>query len=357
MAALTPLQSLVACGTKLWLDSVDPQAVKANRAYGATGATSNPIIIADLIKTGRFDDLLTQLIRDGLDDSALAWRLTDHLVKEAQAVFLPVWQETRGDNGYVSFELDPLLEDASCKLSVPERTARYVELGQEWSKGHKNRMIKVPATPAGLAALEDLAAAGVTLNVTLVFGADQYTTARDAIWRGAQRRPGGLGGFKSVYSIFVSRLDVYTAEKVPQLSPAAQGQVGILNAKRIWRMNRDFWKDKGLPLHQEMIFASTGTKKPEDPPWKYVEAFAGSDIETNPPATNDAVQKSGRTITSHINEMPPPEVVKEIDTKVDMHLLEKTLMEEGLKKFADPQKALLRLIAEKRASLRTAVPG
>jgi transaldolase len=185
MAALTPLQSLVACGTKMWLDSVDPQAVKANRAFGATGATSNPIIISDLIKTGRFDDLLTQLIRDGLDDSALAWRLTDHLVKEAQAVFLPVWQETRGDNGYVSFELDPLLEDASCKLSLPERTARYVELGQEWSKGHKNRMIKVPATPAGLAALEELAAAGVTLNVTLVFGADQYTTARNNIWRGA----------------------------------------------------------------------------------------------------------------------------------------------------------------------------
>src|SRR5438270_6029188 len=104
-----------------------------------------------------------------------------------------------------------------------------------------------------------------------------------------------------------------------------------------------------------MIFASTGTKKPEDPPWKYVEAFAGSDIETNPPATNDAVQKSGRMITSHINEMPPPEVLQEVDAKVDMHLLEKTLMEEGLKKFADPQKALLRLIAEKRAALQTAV--
>jgi transaldolase len=357
MAALTPLQSLVACGTKLWLDSVDPQAVKANRAYGATGATSNPIIISDLIKTGRFDDLLTQLIRDGLDDNALAWHMTDHLVKEAQAVFLPVWQETRGDDGYVSFELDPLLEDASCKLAVAERSRRYVELGKEWSKGHKNRMIKVPATPAGLGALEELAAAGVTLNVTLIFGSDQYTTARDAIWRGAQRRPGGLSGFKSVYSIFVSRLDVYTAEKVPQLSPAAQGQVGIVNAKRIWRMNRDFWKGKGLAQKQEMIFASTGTKRPEDPPWKYVEAFAGSDIETNPPATNDAVQKSGRIITSHINEMPPPEVLQEIDAKVDMHLLEKTLMEEGLRKFADPQKALLRLIAEKRASLQTAVPN
>ena len=70
-------------------------------------------------------------------------------------------------------------------------------------------------------------------------------------------------------------------------------------------MNRQFWADKKLPLHQEMIFASTGTKKKSDPPWKYVEAFAGSDIETNPPATNDEVEKSGRTITSHISELPP----------------------------------------------------
>ena len=77
---VTPLESLVAAGTKLWLDSIDPDEVAANRAYGATGATSNPIIIADLIKTGRFDDLITQYLGDGLDDETLAWKLTDHLV-------------------------------------------------------------------------------------------------------------------------------------------------------------------------------------------------------------------------------------------------------------------------------------
>jgi transaldolase len=353
MAELTPLQSLVASGTKLWLDSVDPDEVKANRAFGASGATSNPIIISDLIETGRFDDLLMKLIHDGHDDEALAWSLTDHLVREAQQVFLPVWEETKGDNGYVSFELDPLLEDRSCRLSLEERKARYIELGKKWSKGHKNRMIKVPATPAGLSALEELSAAGVTINVTLIFGEDQYRSARDAIWRGAQRRTGGLTHFKSVYSIFVSRLDVYTEKHVPSLSPAAQGQVGIVNAKRIWMLNRDFWTEKRLPLKQEMIFASTGTKKKDDPPWKYVEAFAGSDIETNPPATNHAVQKSGRKFTRQVDKMPPPEVLKEIDEKVDMKHLEETLMEEGLKKFADPQHTLLKLIAEKRASLTT----
>jgi transaldolase len=352
MAERTPLQSLVAAGTKLWLDSVDPEEVKANRAFGATGATSNPIIISDLIKTGQFDQLLTKHIHEGHDDDeALAWSLTDHLVRDAQQVFLPVWEQTKGDDGYVSFELDPLLEDRSNTMSREQRRARYIELGKKWSHGHKNRMIKVPATPAGLSALEELAAAGISLNVTLIFGKDQYTTARDSIWRGAQRRSSGLTHFKSVYSIFVSRLDVYTEQHVPSLSPAAQGQVGIVNAKRIWKLNRDFWADKRVPLKQEIVFASTGTKKADDPPWKYVEAFAGDGIETNPPATNHAVQQSGRTFTRQVDKLPPPEVLRELDEKVDMKHLEDTLMEEGLRKFADPQHALLKLITEKRASL------
>ncbi len=343
----SPLQSLIASGTKIWLDSVDPDEIKRNRALGATGATSNPIIISDLIKTGRFDADLKRFFAQGFDDETVAWAMTDRLVKDAQAVFEPTWSETLGDDGYVSFELDPLLEDPSCKLSIAEKAKRYVELGKKWSAGHTNRMIKVPNTPGGLAALEELVAAGVSINVTLTFSERQYVAARDACWRGAQRRSSRVH-FKSVYSIFVSRLDVYTEKAVPNLSPAAQGMVGIVNAKRLWKLNQDFWADKKLPLKQEIVFASTGTKKKEDPPWKYVEAFAGSDIETNPPATNVAVQESGRTIARQVDKLPPKEVLDEIDAKVDMVKLEETLMSEGLAKFADPQKALLKLIAQKR---------
>jgi len=211
-------------------------------------------------------------------------------------------------------------------------------------------MIKVPATPAGLEALESLSAAGVTLNVTLVFSPRQYHAAREAIWRGAQKRS-DLSRFKSVYSIFVSRVDIYTEKHVPQLGAAAQGMVGIVNAKQIWRDNCEWWAAKKLPLAQEMIFASTGTKKPEDPPWKYVDAFAGSDIETNPPATNEAVAKSGRMFTRQVDSLPAKEVLDEIAAKVDMAKMEAVLMEEGVKKFADPQKVLLKLIAEKRRAL------
>lgn len=346
----SPLQSLIAAGTKLWLDSIDPELVARNRALGATGATSNPIIIADLLKTGRFDDQIVGLAKQGLDDTAIAWKMTDDLVRRAQEVFAGVHRDTHGDDGYVSFELDPLLEDLQLGPSHAARVARYVEMGKEYAAGHANRMIKVPATPAGLESLEELAAAGVTLNVTLIFSMRQYEAARDAVWRGAKRRK-TLDGFKSVYSIFVSRLDVYTEKAVPQLSSAAQGQVGIVNAKRIWQANNEFWSRNKTPLKQEMIFASTGTKKPEDAPWKYVEAFAGSDIETNPPATNDAVEKSGRTFTRQVDKLPPAEVLAEIDKLVDMQQLEETLMSEGLAKFADPFKTLLKLIADKRKAL------
>jgi transaldolase len=186
-AMASPLKSLIACGTKLWLDSIDPELVVRNRAWGATGATSNPIILSDLIKTGRFDAKLEQLMHDQSDDAAIAWKMTDELVHGAQQVFLPVWESTAGNDGYVSFELDPLLEEPQTGPPHAERVRRYLELGKQWSAGHKNRMIKVPATPAGLEALEGLAAAGVTLNVTLIFTSRQYQAARDAIWRGRHR--------------------------------------------------------------------------------------------------------------------------------------------------------------------------
>jgi len=344
----SPLKSIIAAGSKLWLDSVDPELVATNRALGVSGATSNPIIISDLIKSGRYDrELRELLVGEGLSDHDAAWALNDRVVSSAEKVFQPVWEQTAGNDGYVSFELDPLLEDAACTLSTAERTERYVELGTGWSEGHSNRLIKTPATPAGLAALEELAARGVSINVTLIFSMRQYEAARDAIWRGAQRRK-SLERFKSVYSIFISRVDVYTQQHVPKLSPAAQGQVGLVNVKQIWQANQAFWSKYATPLKQEMVFASTGTKNPADPPWKYVEALVGSGIQTNPPATNAAVEASGRTFTRTIDLMPPADVVAEIAAKVDVAQMEHTLMAEGLKKFAQPQHELLALVAQER---------
>jgi len=347
------LKSLVDTGTKLYLDSVLPTEVDKNLAWGAVGATSNPAIISAIVNAGGLDESIENLIGTGLDDEAIAWELTDSLVKDAQAKFAPIHKESGGNAGWVSFELDPLLEDPTLNLSVQERAKRYVELGKKWNAGHTNRMIKVPATEGGIAALEELAALGVTLNVTLIFTTEQYRQAREAVWRGAKRR-GDLSNFKSVYSIFVSRIDVYTEKALPGLSNAAQGNVGLLNAKRIWTENKKFWADKGLRHDQELIFASTGVKDPTLPPTKYVAALAGSDIQTNPPETNEAVANSGLTFTRTVDQMPPQSVQDEIDKVLDIADMHKVLMEEGVAKFVKPQRALLKIVADKRKSLSTA---
>jgi transaldolase len=286
-----------------------------------------------------------------MSDSDIAWALNDELVRSAQQVFMPVWQETQGNDGYVSFEVDPLLEDEANPMTHADRVKQYIQLGRKWSAGQKNRMIKVPATAAGLDALETLAADGVTLNVTLCFTERQYTLARDAIWRGAQKRKDGLNMFKSVYSIFVSRVDVYTEKQVPELTKPAQGLVGIVNAKRMWRQNQDFWRERSLPLQQEIIFASTGKKLGWQADDYYVEALAGSDIQTNPPGTNDWVESHSKQYARQVDQLPPREVLDEIDRKVDVAKMEQVLMTEGTKKFADPQKALETEIGEKRTAL------
>src|SRR4051812_33339396 len=137
------LASLIDTGTKVWLDGVDPAEIQKNRAWGVSGATSNPAIVAKIIEKGAFDNRISHLIGQGLDDEVIAWELDDELVKSAQEVLLPIWESTRGDDGYVSFEPDPLIEDPEIALPHRQRVQRYIELAGKWSAGHKNRMIKV----------------------------------------------------------------------------------------------------------------------------------------------------------------------------------------------------------------------
>jgi transaldolase len=115
------LQSLIRSGTKLYLDSVAPAEVDKNIAWGAVGATSNPAIISSIVDAGSMDDAIESLLGEGLDDQAIAWELTDRLVSDAQEKFLPIHESTGGNAGWVSFELDPLLEDPTEELSNAEQ--------------------------------------------------------------------------------------------------------------------------------------------------------------------------------------------------------------------------------------------
>ena len=344
------LKALARTGTKVWSDSVDPDVLDALIPQGVSGATSNPILIADLIKTGRFDEHLESLLEDATDASA-AWAMTHYLVGKAQEKLQPTWERTGCNDGWVSFELDPLIEDLEANMPHEKRVRRYVNLGRQWAAGQTNRMIKVPATPAGIDALEELAAEGITLNVTLVFSERQYVAARDAVWRGAQRRKNKLDRFKSVYSIFISRVDVYTDKQVKDLSDEAQGEMGLYNAKRLWRLNQEFWKDKGLPLEQEIIFASTGKKLACQAEDYYVEALAGSDIQTNPPETNEFIAAGDKRYERRVDRMPSEAIVGELRAKVDEAKMEDHLMREGLEKFASPQKKLIEAVRERREKL------
>lgn len=340
------IDSLLATGTKLYLDSVHPAEIELNLRWGATGATSNPAIISEIVKSGICDDRIRELIARGLNDTDIAWELTDQLVSDAQDKFIAIWEKTGGNEGWVSFELDPLLEDPEGGLTEDQKTSRYIELGMHWANGHRNRMIKVPATGAGIAALEDLSAAGITLNVTLIFTEHQYRAARDAVLRGFKKR--NTSTAKSVYSVFVSRIDIYADQYLEGLAESVRGEVGILNAKRIWRQNLEFWKDYDLPLEQEIIFASTGTKKKTDLPWKYVSALAGSNIQTNPPETNKAIAENDLKFTRQVDMLPDADVQAQIDNSLKLDHMYDVLMREGIAKFVKPQHALIDLITTKR---------
>lgn len=340
------LKSLIASGTKLWLDSIDPVAIKAALKDGATGATSNPIIVADILQNGDYEAEIKALKGKGMDAEAIAWHMTDKLVNDAEGMFYDadILADTGGNDGFVSFELDPLLEDGRCTLSRQDKIKRYTELAIKWGEERFNRLIKVPATEEGIAALAPMVAAGINVNVTLIFSERQLEAARQKVWEGAQQLE-HLSTFKSVYSIFVSRLDAYADKHLPELSAEAKDLVGIYNAKKLWLNNKKFWQENNTPLDQEIVFASTGTKRPDDEPWKYVAALAGSDIQTNPPATNAKTAASGLTFHGKIEEPVPEAIAEELEAKVDWHKMESVLMAEGLKKFSEPQHKLIDWIA------------
>ena len=134
------LTSLIATGTKVWLDGVEPDEIEKNRGWGVTGATSNPAIVSKIIGKGGFGDRIDELIEQGRTDHQIAWELNEELVQSAQDAFFPVWEQTQGNDGYVSFELDPLIEDEAARLEHTERVRRYVELGQKWSRGQNMSM-------------------------------------------------------------------------------------------------------------------------------------------------------------------------------------------------------------------------
>ena len=348
-------------GQSLWLDNItrgmlaDGTLRRYRDELSVTGLTSNPTIFDHAIANSTaYDDAIRRKARDGKAGERLFVELALEDLIEAAELFRPVHQQTGGVDGWVSLEVSPLLAyDTASTLAearaLAERAAR------------PNIFIKIPGTPEGVPAIEEAIAAGVPINVTLLFSPEQYRAAAEAYFRGIERRlAGGLDpGVRSVASLFVSRWDRAVAGRVPA---PLQNQLGIAIARQTYRMYRELLASarwSGLAargaLPQRLLWASTGTKDPKAPDVLYLEALAAPDtIITIPDATLLAFADHGA-----VGELLPADggdadsvVASFGQAGVDVAALGDKLQRDGASAFVASWKDLMERIAAKAEALR-----
>ena len=281
-------------GQSLWLDNItrsmldDGTIQKYIDSYSVTGLTSNPSIYDKAIASGDYDDAIRAKAGRGLAPEELFFELAIEDLRRAADLFLPIHERTDGVDGWVSLEVSPLLA---------YDTARTVEAAKTLHAraGRPNLFIKIPGTPEGLPAITEAIAAGVPVNVTLLFSADQYLAAADAYLKGIERRvANGLDpAVGSVASVFMSRWDTAVAKQVPaELQDKLALAVG-LDVYRAYRqlMNCDRLQrlaNEGARM-QRLLWASTSTKDPAAPDTLYVHGLAAPfTVNTKPDGTLEA---------------------------------------------------------------------
>jgi transaldolase len=215
---MTRLHELQQAGVSIWLDTLSRDLLRSGSFArlvdrGVTGATSNPTIFADAITgSDSYDEQLAELARGGVaDPRELFFALALDDVRAAAACLRPVYDRTHGEDGFVSFE---------CTPDVADDTAATIEQASDlWNRlTLPNVMIKVPATPAGIPAIEELTARGVNVNVTLLFAVERYDQVIGAYMSGLERRAARgdrIDGIASVASFFVSRIDAKADAELP----------------------------------------------------------------------------------------------------------------------------------------------
>jgi transaldolase len=278
-------------GQSLWLDNItrglldDGTIQRYINEYSVTGLTSNPSIFDKAIGSGYYDDAIRDKASEGLSDEELFFELAIEDLRRAADLFLPIHERTAGVDGWVSLEVSPLLA---------YDTSKTVDAAASLSQraGRPNLFIKIPGTPAGLPAITESIAAGVPVNVTLLFSSSQYLAAADAYLQGVERRVAedldpAVG---SVASVFMSRWDVAVASTVPEdLVDTLALAVGLdvyrayrnlMESERVQRL-----ENEGVRM-QRLLWASTGTKDPKASDTLYVQGLAApSTINTIPDVT------------------------------------------------------------------------
>jgi transaldolase len=354
------LQALHDAGVSIWLDNLSRDLLDSG-AFAAlitecavTGATSNPTIFAKAITgSDRYDDQLHDLVASGIDDpQELFFQLALDDVRRAADLLRPSHDQSDGRDGFVSFECTPdLAHDTDGTIE------QAVEL---WGRlARPNVMIKVPATDAGIPAIEELTARGVNINVTLLFSIARYEQVIDAYVAGIERRATvgePIHGITSVASFFVSRVDAKVDAQLPAGSPL-RGCVAIANAHRAYaryadRFSAERWRtlsDAGA-RPQRPLWASTGIKNPSYSDVLYVEKLTAPDVvNTMPEATLRAFADHGDvTHALSIVMGAACNILRRAqDAGIDLDAITGQLEREGVRAFCDSYQALLGRIEAK----------
>ena len=380
--ALNPLAELHGQGQSVWQDyirrkqTLSGELKKLIDEDGIRGQTSNPTYFEKAISgSNDYDDALKALAREGKSVDEIYEALAVQDIRDATDLFRPLYGSADGADGFVSLEVSPeLAYETQATIEQARRLFASVD--------RPNVMIKVPGTPEGMPAIEQLISEGISVNVTLLFSLEAYEQAANAYIAGlvryAEKNGGDLSRIASVASFFLSRVDTMVDRKLEALireteDPAARaGMEALLSKAAIAQAKLAYARFKSLfgsPRFQALrqkgarvqrpLWASTGTKNPNYSDVMYIEALIGPDtVNTVPPATLDAFRDHGvvaATLEKGLEEAQAT-IAALAEFGVDMDAVTDQLLEDGVKIFANSFRELMECIsAQRTAALSAAV--
>jgi transaldolase len=379
MTKENPLRKLKELGQSVWFDYIrrdlyeSGELAKLIRDDGLAGMTSNPTIFQKAIaETELYDEDVRRLGSQGKDPFAIFDVLAIQDVSRAADVFRPVFDETRGGDGYVSIEVGPKLANDT------EGSIR--EAHRLWQAcARPNVMVKIPGTAAGVPAIQRCLADGVNINITLLFSVNRYREVMEAYLSALEERIAkgrAVENLPSVASFFVSRTDTNVDKKLDRIAKEdgdgprgrmareLRGKAAIANARLAYAAFEEVFhservralEKKGARL-QRPLWASTSTKDPAYPDLYYVEALvAPNTVDTMPPDTFEAYRDHGDPkVRIHDGLDEARDVFRRLsELGIDEATVSRELEEEGVKKFSDSYESLLKALAAKEKAMRVA---
>ena len=360
------IQQCVQLGQSIWYDNIERRLLNNGELAAMIergdiqGLTSNPTIFNKAIaQSSDYDTDLLPLAEAGKSPLEIFEALAVDDIRAAADLMRPLYDETNGGDGYVSLEVNPTLaHETEATLAEAQRLWAWVD--------RPNLMIKIPATKAGLPAIQQAIAAGINVNVTLIFSIERYRAVMDAYLAGLEARAAqGLPvDVASVASFFVSRIDVAVDKRLEAIgiadAKALLGKTAIANARLAYQTFREiFESERFAPLQaqgarvQRPLWASTGTKNPAYPDTLYVDELIGPHtVNTMPPATLDAFRDHGRAELTIENDLGDARhVFAELNALgISLAQITEDLEVAGVEAFAEAFASLLNTI-ERRYSV------